>query len=79
MAARKKQEAKARVLATSVHVHEWAPVDPEKPDGAKYVARTEVFEAGQELPEWAAEQVGDHVYADESADADETADEQPEN
>jgi hypothetical protein len=52
-------------LKTSVHVHEWLPVD--KGEGV-YLARTEVFEAGEELPEWAQAHVGDHVYEDEFSD-----------
>ena len=56
-----------RKLAYTVHVNKFEPVDPDKPDGEQYVASTEIFERGAELPKWAAKLVGDHVYeADES-------------
>lgn len=70
MAAAKKQAEKApkaRVLKTSVHVHEWVDV-PDSPYGERRVARTEVFNAGDELPKWAQSQVGEHVYEDSSSD-----------
>lgn len=60
-----------RKLAYTVHV----PVIEENPDsGEKFTARHEVFEAGQELPDWAEAIVGDHVY--EQGD-DEPADDAP--
>lgn len=48
----------ARRLAYTVHV----PVFDTLEDGTKYLARTEMFTRGEELPEWAAPLVGDHVY-----------------
>lgn len=48
----------ARRLAYTVHV----PVYAESGDGVKYLDRVEMFVRGEELPEWAAPLVGDHVY-----------------
>ena len=48
----------ARRLAFTVHV----PVFEHTEDGTKYLARHEMFTRGEELPEWAAPLVGDHVY-----------------
>lgn len=48
----------ARRLAYTVHVPVYATAD----DGAKYLERVEMFTRGEELPEWAAPLVGDHVY-----------------
>ncbi|MGZ4588680.1 MAG: hypothetical protein ACXVX9_12865 [Mycobacteriaceae bacterium] len=56
-----------RKLAYTVHVTQKAPVDPDKPDGDQYDVKTEIFERGQELPDWAAALVGDHVYEAEDA------------
>ncbi|MGZ6852471.1 MAG: hypothetical protein ACXVGC_00150 [Mycobacteriaceae bacterium] len=59
-----------RKLAYTVHVSETAPVDKDNPEAGEYVVRTEMFERGTELPEWAAKHVGDHVYeADDSTPA----------
>lgn len=56
-----------RKLAYTVHVNKTEPVDPDKPDGDRYLVGTEMFERGSELPAWAAKLVGDHVYeADDS-------------
>ena len=49
-------------LAYTVHVTETKPVDPKEPDGERYAARTEAFEKGTELPDWAAAFVHPHVY-----------------
>ena len=67
-----------RKLKTSVHVHEFLPVDKDDPKSGVYIARTEVFAAGEELPKWAQSHVGDHVYEDDSADEQESPEESPE-
>jgi hypothetical protein len=65
----------AKKLAYTVHVPVLEPVDPKKPSGEKYTARHEVFEAGSELPKWAAAVVGDHVYEPDDAAPDKAAEE----
>lgn len=59
-----KKAAAPKVFAATVYVHERKPVDESKPDGETYVSRTEVFNAGEEVPEWAVPFVGEHVLAD---------------
>lgn len=48
----------ARRLAYTVHV----PVHVTHDDGTQHLDRVQRFLRGEELPEWAAPLVGDHVY-----------------